>query len=281
MEVFIQQVAAVAPAAFRHQDAGGYDAGGVELHRLHVAQGHHAGVQGDAHAGAFVDHRIGGHPVHAAVAAGGDDHRLGQVGAQAAGTQVQGHGAVAGLAVMDKCDGFGAVVDGDPQFQDHGVHGVLEDVAGAVGGEAGAPLGGAAELALGDEAGLFRQVLDLGAFGQGLLTGDHPGPGHAPVGQLAHGHGGQLGEEAGHILVAAPVGALHRVFKMDVGIVAVAHGHVAQGGLHAALGRGAVGPAGRHQAEDGDLVAVHGGLDGYPLSGQAGADNQDISKMGV
>ena len=172
-------------------------------------------------------------------------------------------------------------MDGDAQFEDHRVHGVLEDVAGAVGGEAGAPLGGAAELALGDEAGLFLQVLDLGAVGQNSLAGDYPGPGHAPIRHLAHRLRGQLAEEASHVLLAAPVGALDRVLKMDLGVVAVAHGHVAQGGLHAALGRGAVGAPGRHQAEDGDGVAGHGGLDGHPLSRQAGADDQNISEMCV
>ena len=101
------------------------------------------------------------------------------------------------------------------------------------------------------------------------------------MGHLAHGHGGQLHEEPGHFLVAAPVGAFDRIFKMDVRVVAVAHGHIAQGGLHAALGRGAVGAAGRHQAQNGDLMAVHGGFNGHPFTGQTGADDQNLSNMRV
>ena len=281
VEIFIQEDAAVSPAAFGDQDIGGHDAGGMELHRLHVAQGHDAGVLGDGHAGAFIDHGVGGGAVDAAVAAGGDDRGLGQVGANLAGAQIHGHGAETGLAVVDQADGLAAIMHRHPQLHHHGIHGVLEDVAGAVGGEAGAPLGGAAELALGDEAGLFLEVFDIGAVGQGALAGDHPGPGHAPMGQLAHGHGGQFAEEPGHFLVAAPVGALDRIFKVDVGIVAVALGDVAEGRLHAPLGGGAVGAAGRHQAQDGDTVAVHGGFDGHTFAGQAGPDDQDVRYMCV
>ena len=281
VEIFVEEDAAVAPAAFGHQDIGGNDAGGMELHRLHVAQGHEAGVLGDGHAGAFIDDGVGGGAVDAAVAAGGDDRGLGQVGANLAGAQIHGHGAETGLAVVDQADGLAAIMDRDPEFHHHGIHGVLEDVAGAVGGEAGAPLGGAAELALGDEAGLFLEVFDLSAVGQSSFAGDHPGPGDAPMGKLAHGHGGQFAEKPGHFLVAAPVGALDRIFKVDVGIVAVALGHVAEGRLHAPLGGGAVGAAGRDQAQDGDLVALHGGFDGHTFAGQAGPDDQDVRYMCV
>ena len=68
---------------------------------------------------------------------------------------------------------------------------------------------------------------------------------------------------------------------MDIGVIAVAHGHVAQGGLHAALGCGAVGAPGRHQAEDGGGMSGDGGLDGYPFPRQTGADDQNISEMRV
>jgi len=170
---------------------------------------------------------------------------------------------------------------GDAQLDHHRVHGVLQDMAGAVSSEAGAPFGGAAELALGDEAGFFLELLHLHPVGQAAAAGDNPGPRHPPHGHLAYGHRSQLHEQAGHILVAAPIGAFDRVFKVNVRIVPVAHSHIAQGGLHAALGRSAVGPPGRNETQDGDLVAVHGGFNGHPLAGQTSADNQDISKMGV
>ena len=149
---------------------------------------------------------------------------------------------------MDEGYGLDAVVDGDAKLDDHGVHGILQHVAGSVRGITGAPLGGAAKGPLGDEAFFFRQVFNLLAVRKDLFTGHDPGPGNAPMRQLADGNRGQVDEEAGHVLIAAPIRAFDRIFKMDVGIVAVAHGHVAQGGLHAALRRGAVGTAGRHQA---------------------------------
>jgi len=101
MEVFVQQVTAIAPAAFGDQDTGRDDGGGMELHGLHIAQRHDPSIQGDGHAGAFIDDGIGGNAVDAAVAAGGDDRGLGQVGAQGAVPQGEGHGAVTLLPVVD------------------------------------------------------------------------------------------------------------------------------------------------------------------------------------
>ena len=66
--------------------------------------------------------------------------------------------------------------------------------------------------------------------------------------QLADGNGGQVDKQTGHVLLTAPIRAFHRIFKMDVGIITISHGDIAQGGLHAALGGSAVGTAGGHQA---------------------------------
>ena len=95
---------------------------------------------------------------------------------------------------------------------------------------------------------------------------NHPRPGHAPGGHLAHGHRGKFGKEAGHILFAAPVGAFHSVFEVNIGVVAAAHGDVAKGGLHTALGGGTVGAAGRDQAQNGHLMTVHGSFDSHPFA---------------
>ena len=81
VQILIQQVAAVPAAAFGDQNLGWHDAGGMELHRLHIAQRHDPGVQRNGHAGAFVDDGVGGGAVYPTVATGGDDRGLGQIDA--------------------------------------------------------------------------------------------------------------------------------------------------------------------------------------------------------
>jgi hypothetical protein len=54
------QQAAVAAAAFGDQDAGREDAGGVELHRFHVAQHGTPVSSAMRHAHAFADDGVGG-----------------------------------------------------------------------------------------------------------------------------------------------------------------------------------------------------------------------------
>jgi hypothetical protein len=275
----VAQQAAVAAAAFGHQDAGREDAGGMELHRFHVAQGHRAGLQSDGVADAFADGGIGGHAVDAAGAAGGDGRGLGDVAAQLAGDEVAHHRAVAARTVVDERDGLGALVDGDAVADGVVAHGLQHGVAGAVGHVAGAPLLGAAEVAL-----------RHGAVGGGLLgDGDllavdddravalaHAAPGHAPGGQLAHGLGRGVDEHAHHVLVGAPVAAAHGVLEVHVLVVALALDDVAQAGLHAALGGLGVAALGRHQRQHDGLVPAALGGDGQAQTGQAAADHQHI-----
>ena len=150
--VDVEQQAAVAAAAFGDQDAGREDAGGVELHRLHVAQRGLPGLERDGHADAFADDGVGGDAVQPAGAAGGDHRGLGDVGAELARHQVAHHRAVAAAAVVDQRDGLHALVHrdrfGDGAVADREQH----RVAGAVADIAGAPLLGAAEVALRDQA---------------------------------------------------------------------------------------------------------------------------------
>ena len=115
----------------------------------------------------------------------------------------------------------------------------------------GAPLGRAAKVAGGNKPPacfLFKLIEALAALEIRAGAGHHAVPGHAPVGQLAHLHGGAVGKDARHFLVAAPVGALHRVGEVQVRAVALALGAVAQGRLHAAHGRAGVGAPRGHQA---------------------------------
>jgi hypothetical protein len=93
------------------------------------------------------------------------------------------------------------------------------------------------------------------------------------VSHLANGHRRQVDKQASHILFASPVGPLYRILKVDIGGVAGALGHVAQGGLHPTLSGNGVRASGRHQREDNDLKAMRSRLDGCALASQAGANH--------
>ena len=275
----VAQQAAVAPAALGDEDARRHDGGRVKLHRLHVAQLGNAGLEGDRRPDALVDDGVRRDPVDPPEAAGGDAGGAGDVGRQLAGDQVAHDGAVAAARVVDQRDGLAALMDGDGFGHRLVAHRVEHGVAGAVGDEAGAPLLGAAKIAGGDQAvglGPLREA-DPPAIHHHLpLAGLDAVPGHAPGGQLAHGLGRSVGEQPRHLLVAAPVGAAHGVFKVHVLVVAGAPGGVAEAGLHAALGRRRVGALGRHQAEDDHLVAAAPGAHRRPQPRQPAPDDEDI-----
>ena len=277
--VLVEQGAAVAPAAFGHQNVGRHDAGRVELHGLHVAERHHAGVQGADEPAAVADHGVGGLAVDATETTRGNERGPGQIGGQLAGFEAPGNGAHAGGPVVDERDGLDLVHDVDAHLGGPVVERVKHAMPGAIGRVAGAPLGRAAEVARVDQSrvfGFFVGGKRLAALVIGLLAGHDPVPGHAPEGHLAHGDGRGVDEQPGHFLVAAPVRTLDRVREMHVRGIPFAHGRVAERGLHAALGGRGMGPAGRHdgQADDGESVVR--GLDGHALAGQARADAKQV-----
>ena len=231
----------------------------MELHGLHIAQRHHARVQGGDLAAAVADHGVGGGPVDAPVTARGDKRGFGEIAHQLAGAQITGHAAHAALAVMHQGLGLHAVVHVHAQLQQAVVQGEEHGMARAVRSVAGAPFGRAAEGAGMDQPfvlGLFRGLKGFAALVIGMLAGHHPAPGHAHPGHFAHGDGRGLGEQAGHLLVAAPVRAFDRVVEMDFRAVAVAHDGIAQGRLHAAHGRRGMGAPGRHQTQTDDAACA-------------------------
>jgi hypothetical protein len=277
--IHVEQRAAVAAAAFRHQDVRGHDARGVELHGLHVAHGDDAGVDGRDVPAAVADDGVGGAGVDAPEPAGGDGGGLGQVHAQFAGAQAARHAAEAGHAVVDERDGLGLVVHLHAQLGADVVDREQHAVSRAVGHVAGAPFGRAAEVARGDEPAvlfLFFLLELLAALEVHALAGHHAVPGHPPVRQLAHLDGRVVGKEPGHFLVAAPVGALDRVGEVHVRAVALALGAVAQGGLHAAHGGRGMRAPGGHKAQTDGGEARLGGLDGRAFAGQAGPDDEYV-----
>ncbi len=277
--VDVAQQAAVAAAALGDQDPRREDPGRVELHRLHVAQRRHAGLERDRGADALADHRVGRHPVDAARAAGGDRGGLGDVGDELAGDEVAHDRAVAALSVVDQRDRLGALVHRDRRADRLVAHRLQHRVAGAVGDVAGAPLLGAAEVALRD------QPLRLGALGdRHLLAVDDDlavalldaAPGHAPGRQLAHRLGSGVDEHPDDVLVGAPVAAAHRVLEVYVLVVALALDDVAERRLHAALRRGGVRALRRHQRQDDDVVAATLGADAHAQAGESAADDEYV-----
>ena len=277
--VDVAQQAAVAAAALGDEDAGGHDRGGVELHRLHVAQARHPGLERDRRAHALVDQRVGRDTPDAAEAAGGDHRGRGQDGVQLARLQVAHHRALAASAVVDQRHRLAAVAHRDALGHRAVAERVEHGVAGAVGGVAGAPLARAAEVARGDEA------VGLVALGQrdALAVDDHlvgaalhAVPGHAPGRELAHRLGRHVGEHARDELVAAPVRAAHGVAEVHVLVVAHALEGVAQAGLHAALRRHRVRALGRHQRQHLDAQPAPGRAHRGAQAGQAAAHDQHV-----
>ena len=238
--VDVLEQAAVAAAALGDQDAGREDAGGVELHRFHVAQRGDAGFQRDRGAHALADHRVGGHPVQPPGAAGGDAGGLGHIGAQFASDQVTHHSAVAAAGLVDQRDRLHALMHGNSLGDGAVTHRVQHGVAGAVRDIAGAPLLGAAKIAL------RHQAMGLVTLGQrDLLAVDDDlpvaavdtAPGHAPGCQLTHRLGRGIDKHAHHALVGTPVAAAHGVLEVHVLVVTLALDDIGQRGLHAALRR--------------------------------------------
>ena len=120
-------------------------------------------------------------------------------------------------------------------------HGIEHGVAGAVGDITGAPLVGAAEGALSDQAMGFVALGDgdfLPVDDDVAIAPGHAAPGQAPGRQLAHRFGRGIDEHSHDLLVGAPVAAAHRVFEVHVFVVALALDDVAEARLHAALRRG-------------------------------------------
>ena len=232
-----------------------------------------------ARADAFADHGVGRHPVEPPGAAGGDRRRLGDVGAELAGDEVAHDRAVAAAALVDQRDRLHPLVDrdrlGDRAVADREQH----RVAGAVGDVAGAPLLGAAEVALRDQA------VRLVALGERdlLAVDDHlavaardAAPRHAPGGELAHRLRRGVDEHAHDALVGAPVAAAHGVLEVHVLVVALALDDVAERRLHAALRGRRVRALGRHEREDDGVVAAPLGADRDAQPGQAAADHEHV-----
>src|SRR5690606_24435944 len=225
----VAQVAAFAPAGFAHEDAFAIKPGRVELHELHVHQGH-AGIVGDGDAVARIGCGVRGDLPGPAIAAGAKEDRLGADQVQLAAGDVQSHDAPADAILDDEVEAVPFAIELHAVAEGLLVDGVQEHVAGEVGGVVSARRAVPAKTALGDAA-----------VGQAAEDAAHVLVGINDLRRL-------FDHQLDRVLVAEPVRALDRV--EPVLLPAIGEGGIGRNGL-----QGAAGAAVGHRAD----VVQHGG----------------------
>ena len=235
------------------------DARGVDLREAGVAEVGALAV-GAPNGGAVAAHRVGRQEEHVPVAAGGQDDRVRDVGAQLAGGHVARDDAPRLALVDDELDHLVARVLGDGARRDLALHGLVgadeELLAGL------APrVEGARDLDAAEGA-----VVQLAA----VLAGEGDALGDALVDDVA----ADLGEAVHVVLAGAVVAALDRVVEEAVHRVVVVA--VVLRGVDAALRGDGVRAAGGVLVEEHvDVVAHLAQGRGGGTAGQAGADDDD------
>ena len=257
----VGQIAAFAAHAFGDQYAGAEDAGGMELHELHVLQ-RQAGAQHHAAAVARAGVGRGAGEIGPAVAACGQDHQLGLEPVQGAVVQLPGGDAPADAVVHDQVEG--EVLDEELGLlrQCLAIHGVQHGVAGAIRGRAGA-----LDRRLAEVAGHAAEgaLIDL-AFGRAAER-------HAPVLQLVDRRRRVPDQVFNGVLVAQPVRPLDGVVHVPAPVILA---HVAEAGGDAALGGHGVRPGRKDLGDAGGLQARRSTAQGCAQAGAAGAHHDDV-----
>ena len=253
--VFIHQNTALAATTFGHQNARAGQAGGVVLHKFHIAQRHAVAV-GHRHAVAGYDAAVGVEGKHAPGAAGGNNHALGLHRARYAVLQVVTQHALQPAVVHQQIQREMFVQTLNIRVLQRGLKQRVQHVeAGFIRRKPGARNLHAAETA------------HIGApVGQ-------PRPRAAPMLELNHFFGGVFDKILHHILLAQPVAAGNRVVEMVFQRIVVAHhpGRTAFGGHGMAAHRVHLG-----NQVYGFIRRGAGDFDCRPQTGSAGADNRYI-----
>ena len=233
------------------------DAGGVDLGVAGVGEGR-ALLVGPPDRRGVAALGVGGEVEDVAVAAGGEDHRVGEVGLELAGDHVAGHDAAGPAVDQDRLEHLVArehlhLPGADLPHQ--GLVGAEQQLlAGLASGVERAGDEGAAERAVGE--------------GAPVLAGEGHALGHALVDDVHR----QLGEAVDVRLAGPEVAALHGVVEEAPDAVAVVL--VVLGRVDPALGRDRVGPARAVLvAEDLDVVAELGHRGGGGAAREAAADH--------
>ena len=245
------------------ETAGTVDAGGVELDELGVLIGQ-AGAHGHgiAISGAGVGGRAG--EVGPAVSAGGQDGVLGVDAMDGAVLHVEG-GDAGALSIVGHDEVEGEVLDevGGVKGQRAAIQGVKHGMTGAVGGT-GAAMGLAA-LAVVEGLSTKGTLVDLAVLG----TAER----ETELLQFQNGRGGLPAHVVDGILIAEPIRALDGVVHVPSPVVL---GHVAQGGVHSALGGDRVGAGGKQFGYAGGFETGLRQPHGRAESGTAGADDDGV-----
>src|SRR3989475_4001947 len=255
LAVLVDQVAALPPSRLRDQDARPRQARRMELHHLHVLEGHASAV-GEGHAVARLDEPVRREFVHAAAAARGEDRRLPADPHHSSAAKVERGHPRARAAVDDEArdEVFIETVD----FLE--LHRCLEErvqdvEADLVGREHGALDGHPAERALAHPAVRIA------------------GPGTAPVLELDDLLRTPRDEELDRVLVGEEVGSLDRVERVQLQRIVVPEDRRGP-----SLGGHRVAPHRVDFRHDGDReVGVRlGRRDRRAQSGRAPADDDDV-----
>src|SRR5215813_9813521 len=200
--VLVEQIAALGARGFGDQNAGERQPGRMVLDELHVLEWD-ARVEGERHAVAVLDVRVGGERKNLATTAGADDHGFGEDGLNAAGHQLDGDHAARPAVVNQQFGDEPFVVARDRLVLERGLEEGVEHVeAGLVGGEPRAFILHPAERP--DRDAAVR-----------LAT-----PRAAPMLELQQLPGRLLDEEFNRVLVAHPISAGDRVVGVLIQCVA-------------------------------------------------------------
>ena len=250
----VEEIGALASAALGDEHARRRERRRVELHHLHVLQGH-AQAQRHRHPVPGAGVGVRGARVEPSGAARAEDHRLRADELEPAVQEVPADDALAAPVVLDELPGEPLLVRRNVALHHLLVEHVDEHVAGDVGGVRGARLAGGAE-------GALRDAAVLG-----------PREDRAPVLELVDVAWSLVAEGLDGVLVAEVVGALDRVEGVLLGVVL---GGVSERCVDAALGRAGVAPSGMDLGDDGDVGARVERLDGGAHARAAGADDEDV-----
>ena len=254
LALVVDDVGALAAGGLGEEDAVLVEAGGVELHELHVLQ-RQARLEHQGHAVAGVGVGVGGDLPGAAVAAGGQQHGAGVEDVQPALADVPGHQPAGDVVLQQQRQHLELVEEQHVVLQALLVEGVQQHVAGDVLGEAGAR----------------RRVAAEGALVDAAVLGAREGDPH--VLELVDGLQRLVDEALDDVLVGQVVAALDGV--EHVGFQRVL-GHVGQGGGDAALRPARVRARRVDLADHGGGQAALGHLQGGAQAGQAGADDDGV-----
>eukprot|EP00754_Rhynchopus_humris_P011124 Rhum_TRINITY_DN14212_c1_g1::Rhum_TRINITY_DN14212_c1_g1_i1::g.73847::m.73847 len=260
----VDEQTALGAAALRHQHTRAVDAGGVELHELHVGEGQtRAGSHGQTVAGARLGRRA--REVGTAVSAGRQDGVLRAEAVEGAVLHRHGHDTAALAVDHDQIEHEVLVEEVHAVLERLSVQRVEHRVARAVRRRAATDRGRSTEV---EGLSTERTLVD-----EALLV---PREGHAHLLQLSHGGRGLLAHVLDGVLVTQPVSSLHGVIHVPSPVVLC---HVRERRVDTTLGRNRVRPRGEKLRDACAAEARSANTHGSPQTRTSGANNNGIERV--